>query len=270
MTTKSSRNTERLLLAMPIRVLGLRCQKGEFIEDTRTAVVNDRGARIILKQAIVPQDTLRIINLNNYRKSDFGVVSAAGKSDEGVPQWGVECLNAAENIWGIEFAPPLQGRPGALLQCRECHKEGFTALAEAELETLTSRDAIERTCSQCARTTLWQYSSIHHPPREHEFGASVASPDRPAAMAEPANRRSDDRHGAKVSVRLRGPAGEEEGVTENMSPGGLAISLALDLKVGESVEVVATSSQSVRSAVVRRRSSYPLAGRRLYGLQFAG
>ncbi len=273
LTTQGNRNTERLLLAIPIRVLGLKCQQGEFIEDTRTAVVNDRGGRITLKQAVVPNDTLRIINLNNYRKSDFRVVSTAGQTDDGVPQWGVECLTPAENIWGIDFAPPLQGKSGALLQCSECHKEGFSALAEAELDLLTRNNFIERSCAQCARATRWQYSSIHHPSREHEFGAGVTSPHRPAAVAEAANRRADDRRGAKFPVQIRSAAGEDElSSTENMSPGGLAVSLAMDLRVGDMVEVIhsnpAASELTTRKATVRRRSAYPLGGRRLYGLQF--
>jgi len=275
MTTTGTRNTERLLLAIPIRVLGLKCQKGEFIEDTRTAVVNDRGARIALKQPVFPNDTLRIINLNNYRKSDFRVVAASGTSDQGVAEWGVHGLDPAENIWDIEFAPPLQGKSGALLQCQECRKEGFTALTEAELETLTRQNSIERPCSHCARPTRWQYSSIHHPSREHEFGAAVASPERPAPAADPANRRSDDRRGAKLPVQVRNAAGEDElSSTENLSPGGLAVSLALELRVGESVEVIhsnaAATGLASRAATVRRRSAYPLGGRRLYGLQFAG
>ena len=79
MNTATPRNTERLLLAIPIRVLGLRCQQGEFIEDTRTSVVNDRGARIALKRAVSDNDILRIINLNNYQKADFRVVSAVAE-----------------------------------------------------------------------------------------------------------------------------------------------------------------------------------------------
>jgi hypothetical protein len=274
MSTSSARNTERLLLAIPVRVLGLKCQQGEFIEDTRTAVVNDRGARIALKRPVFPNDTLRIINLNNYRRSDFRVVAAAGTSDQGVAEWGVECLAPSENIWGIDFAPPLQGKSGALLQCSECHKEGFSPLTEAELISLTNRNFIERSCGQCARTTRWQYSSIHHPSREHEFGVGVASPQRPAAAAEPANRRSDDRRGAKIPVQLRNAAGDDElSSTENLSPGGLAVSLAMDLRVGDTVEVIhsnpAASELTTRTATVRRRSAYPLGGRRLYGLQFA-
>lgn len=274
MTTTGTRNTERLLLAIPVRVLGLKCQKGEFIEDTRTAVVNDRGARIALRQPVFPNDTVRIINLHNYRKADFRVVAAAGTSDQGFAEWGVQCIDPAENIWGIEFSPPLQGKSGALLQCSECHKEGFAALTEVELASLTSSNFIERSCSQCARPTRWQYSSIHHPAREHEFGAGIASPERPAPVAEPSNRRSNDRRGAKFPVSVRNAAGQEEtSATENTSPGGVALSLALDLKVGETIQIIHPASSATaelaRAAIVRRRSAYPLGGRRLYGLQFA-
>ena len=274
MTATGTRNTERLLLAIPIRVLGLKCQQGEFIEDTRTVVVNDRGARIALKQPLAANDILRIINLNNYRKADFRVVSAAGTSDQGTQQWGIQCLDASENVWGIEFAPPLHGKPGALLQCQACRKEGFAALAEGELEKLTDRGFIERVCSQCLKVTRWEYSSIHHPSREHEFGTGVVSPQKPVPLVEPANRRSDLRRGAKVAVQVRTAAGQEElSVTENVSPGGLAVSLALDLKVGESILVIHPySSASPKTAVpatVRRRAAYPLGGRRLYGLQLA-
>jgi hypothetical protein len=226
-----------------------------------------------LKQPVFPNDTLRIINMNNYRKSDFRVVAAAGTSDQGVAEWGVQCLDPAENIWGIEFAPPLQGKSGALLQCSECRKEGFAVLTGPELDSLTDHNFIDRSCSQCARPTRWQYSSIHHPSREHEFGATVASPERPAPAVEPANRRSDDRRGAKFPVQIRNAAGDDElSSTENLSPGGLAVSLAMELRVGESVEVIhsnaAAMSLTTRAATVRRRSAYPLGGRRLYGLQF--
>ncbi len=272
MTATGTRHTERLLLAIPIRVLGLKCQKGEFIEDTRTSIVNDRGARIALKHPVFVHDVLRIINLNNYQKTDYRVASLAGTTDQGVPEWGVQSLDPAQNIWGIEFSPPLQGKSGALLQCQDCRKEGFTALAEGELETLNAQGSIERPCSHCAKATSWQYSSIHHPSREHQFGSVVDSPPRPETAFEPANRRTDDRRGAKLPILVRNAGGQEEtSATENVSPGGLAVSLAMELKVGDQLQVVHPSfpgnAASGRTAVVRRRATYPLGGRRLYGLQ---
>jgi len=273
MTSADTRHTERILLAIPIRVIALKCQGGEFLEDTRTCVVNRSGARIQLRHPVKTNDTLRIINLHNYRKADFRVVGWAGTSDQGVEEWGVQCLDPDDNIWGIEFAPPLRGRAGALVQCLECRQEGFAVLTESELESLTASGSIERPCSRCNKPTNWNYSSIYHPPREHEFGAGVASPARPVPTGEGAMRRSDDRRGAKLPILIRGPQGQEEvSKTENVSGGGLAVSLAMDLNAGDRLRVVYPYSPEspvpAREAVVRRRATHPFGGRRLFGLQF--
>jgi hypothetical protein len=272
MTSADTRSTERILLAIPVRVLGLQCRGGEFMEDTRTAVVNSRGARIALKHPVAVGDTLRIINLYNYSKADFCVVAPAGTSDQGAAEWGVQCLDPGQNIWGIEFAPPLKGKGGALVQCQDCHQEGFTVLTAGELEVLTTSGSLERPCSHCNKLTRWNYSSIYHPPREHEFGPGVTSPARPEQPGEPANRRGDDRRGLKQLILIRGPQGEEEvSKSENVSAGGFAVSLAMDLNVGDSLRVVspylAESQGPERQAVVRRRATHPFGGRRLFGLQ---
>jgi hypothetical protein len=274
MTSADTRRTERILLAIPVRVLGLQSQSGEFMEDTRTVMVNNRGARIPLQHAVAIGDTLRIINLHNYGKADFRVVGPAGTSDLGTAQWGVECLDPERNIWGIEFAPPLKGQGGALIQCQDCRSEGFAVLAPGELDILSTSGSLERPCRHCNKTTDWSYSSIYHPPREHEFGPGVTSPVRPEASVGPANRRSDDRRGVKQPILVRGPQGQEETSTsENVSAGGFAVSLAMDLNVGDRLQVVypysAESPGAERRAIVRRRASYPFGGRRLFGLQFA-
>jgi hypothetical protein len=275
MTSADTRSTERVLLAIPIRVVGIQCRAGEFMEDARTCAVNGAGARIALKHPVAVDDTLRIINLHNYSKADFRVVAPAGKSDQDVMEWGVRCLDPGENIWGIEFAPPLRGKAGALIQCQVCEKEGFVALAENELESLTSGGLLRRECRRCNELTDWAYSNIGHPPREHQFGTGLTSPVRPGQRGEPASQRANDRRGLKLPILVRGPQGQEEvSKTENISVGGLAVSLAMELNAGDSVRVVHPYSPVVktpeRKAAVRRRATYAFGGRRLYGLQLLG
>lgn len=273
MTSADTRSTERVLLAIPIRVLGVKCQSGEFMEDTRTCAVNGAGARIALQHSVAVDDTLRIINLQNYGKADFRVVAPAGKSDQGAMEWGVQFLDQGENIWGIEFAPPLKGKTGALIQCQDCRKEGFVVLSAEELGSLTNSGLLKRECRWCGKATSWAYSDIGHPPREHQFGAGLKSPARPEQRTDPANQRAKDRRGVKLPILVRGPQGQEEvSKTENISLGGLAVSLAIELHVGDILRVVHPYSPMVktpeRQAVVRRRAAYPFGGRRLYGLQF--
>ena len=72
---------------------------------------------------------------------------------------------------------------------------------------------------------------------------------------------------------IRGPRGQEEGGhSENISAGGFAVSLAMDLQVGERVQVVypclPDALRVERTAVVRRSATYHFGGWRLFGFQF--
>jgi len=270
MTPKETRSTERILLGIPIRVLGLKCSAGEFIEDTRTVVVNRAGARICLKHRVTPGDTLRIINLHNYDKADFRVVVPASSTDQPVMEWGVECLDRSRNIWGIEFGHPLVDRSGALIQCQTCHVEVFTALSKAALEELGSAGSLQRPCGTCARLTTWSYAiATRQPPQQPEQGEPDAGP---VPAPEPANKRTSDRHSVKLPILVRGRRGQEEiSTTENVSPGGVAVSLAMDVNVGDELRVIypysAEDQKTEQKAEVRRRATYAFAGRRLYGLR---
>lgn len=269
MNAEDTRNTERILLAIPVRVLGIKSKSGEFLEDARTSVVNSSGARIPLQQPVAVNDTLRIINLHNYRKADFRVVAAAGTSDTGLPEWGVQCLDPGEDIWGIVFPPPLRGQSGGLIQCQTCRQEDFAVLAPDELGTLTERGALPRQCPQCNKLTIWSYSDLSRQSAEASPGATGAPPPRPAVKT---GERAAERRGVKVPILVRGPQGQEEaGKTENVSSSGLSVCLAMELKVGEILQVVfpyaSGAAAPTQKVEVRRRSTYALGGRRLYGLR---
>src|ERR1700730_14685471 len=121
MSQPERRDTERLRLTIPIRVLSLDTARGEFSEDTYTVLVNRTGARIGLKHQVLQGDTLRIINLENYAEADFRVVGPTQLAEGTATEWGIECLDLKRNIWGVEFSPPLpsgSSEAGALLQCR--------------------------------------------------------------------------------------------------------------------------------------------------------
>ena len=269
MNVKDTRNTERILLAIPVRVLGIKSKSGEFLEDARTSLVNSSGARIPLHQPVAVNDTLRIINRHNYRKADFRVVAAAGTSDTGLPEWGVQCLDPGQDIWGIMFSPPLRGQSGGLIQCQSCRQEDFAVLAPNELGTLTERDALPRQCPQCNKLTIWNYSDLSRQSAEVSSDPQADPSPRPTGRT---GERAAERRGVKTPILVRGPQGQEEaGKTENVSSSGLAVCLTMELKVGEILQVVypyaSGAATPMQKAEVRRRSANALAGRRLYGLR---
>jgi hypothetical protein len=232
-------------------------------------LVNSAGARLALQHPVAVNDTLRIINLHNYRKADFRVVAAAGTSDTGLAEWGVQCLDPGENIWGIVFPPPLHGQSGGLIQCQSCRQEDFAALAPDELGTLTERGTLPRQCPQCNKLTIWSYADLSRQSAEASPGAprepSHQPPERPGGRAA-------ERRGVKAPILVRGPQGlEETSKTENVSSSGLSVCLAMELKVGEILQIVypyaSGTATPAQKAEVRRRATYALAGRRLYGLR---
>jgi len=274
MTQPEQRRTARLLLKIPIRVIGFETARGEFSEDTYTVTVNRTGARIALRRLVAVNDTLRIVNLENYHEADFRVVAPTGWAGGKINEWGVECLEPDRNIWGMDFAPPLSGEAGVLVECRDCHRRAFWALTPMEVEVLDTAGVVQRHCNQCGRPTFWMHADVARRPEEFPPLEAVPSPLPPVKTEKEAEKRTTKRLGMKLPILVRGPVGREEiSKTEDVSKSGLAVSLAMDLAVGEGVRVVypySPGGQNIeQKAEVRRRATYAFGGRRLYGLRLA-
>jgi hypothetical protein len=272
MAEEKKRRSERLMLSIPVRVRRGKLASGEFTEDTRTSLVNRSGARVALRHRIAANDTLHLINLENNREADFRAVAPVAGSGEDIQEWGIECLDPSRDIWGIEFGPPLSGQPGALIRCQGCHKEVFSSLTTLEVEALKSTGVVRRQCSNCNRLTDWEHSEITRQPKELPPTVAVTPPPKPQLAGKPVEQRQDRRVGMKQPILVRGPRGQEEvSNTENVSQDGLALSLAMELNVGEVVRVLypyPPSGQNIeQKAEIRRRANYAFGGRRLYGLR---
>lgn len=276
MDQPEQRRTERLTLSIPIRVMGTDLAGEQFTEDTNTLVVNQAGARIVLQHRVGAEDSIRIVNLENYNEADFRVVGPTRLSGIEVAEWGVECSEPGRNIWGIELPPPLapQGtEAGALLECRACHSQGFWPITLMEVEVLQTTGIINRACSKCGKATYWTYAEVSRRPREFPPQEPVAPAPREADVKKKMEKRRDKRMSMKLPVLVRNGKGEEEtGKTENVSKSGLAVSLAMDLNIGDSLQIVCPytpGSQDIpQKAEVRSRATFPFGGKRLYGMQY--
>jgi hypothetical protein len=272
MAETEKRSTERLLLRIPIRVIGFEANTGEFSEDTYTSVVNRTGARIALRRCLSVNDKLRIINLENYREADFRLVAPTGWVGTEVHEWGVECLEPGRNIWGIEFAAPLAREAGALIECQECHRQVFWALTPMDVEVLEASGITQRNCGQCGKATFWMYADVTRRPAEFPPPEVLALRPRPVLPEKEKEKRRNKRLAMKLPILVRNPFGQEEvSKTENVSKDGLAVSLSMDLAVGDVVRVVYPYTPGgdniEQKAEVRRRAAFAFGGRRLYGMQ---
>lgn len=276
MDQPEQRRTERLLLTIPIRVIGFDAETGEFSEDTHTLVVNRAGARIALTHRVVAEDTIRIINLENYNEADFRVVGPTRLAGTEVAEWGVECAEPGRNVWGIELPPPLAAEgseAGALLECRVCHTQGLWPVTLMDVEVLDSTGIVQRLCDQCGKPTYWTYADVTRRPREFPPSELAAPAPRVVKVKKATEKRTDKRLGMKLPILVRNQKGEEEKTkTENVSKGGFAVSLAMELTEGDVVTVVCPytpGGQDIeQKAEVRRRAKFPFGGMRLYGFRY--
>jgi hypothetical protein len=277
--TEEKRNTERILLTIPIRVTAYVGPDGGFSEETYTVEVNRDGARIALRHRVEPGDTLRIANLENLREADFRVVGRKRLEEKGVSDWGVACMETDRDLWGIHFSAPLKANAnesGALLKCGECSAQSFSALRDWEVESLNT-GFLQKFCEKCGAPTKWQYADDHG---GIEDGRPVEPPPNPqATFGNPppitwVSKRAFKRLAMKLPILVRDKGGDQElSKTECLSKGGLAVSLALKLEVGDIVTVCCPYCEGGQNfpqkAEVRSRLTFFQGERWIYGLSYS-
>ncbi len=268
------RRSQRLRLGIPIRVIGFALGKDLFSEDTVTVEVNHEGALIKLNHRVVPKSDVRIINLESYKETDFHVVGPSRLEAGQIAEWGVEYIDKRHNIWGMDF--PAVGtseeQEEAALECRACHKQDVKMVSQMEVDALNSTGILAILCDNCKKLTYWNYADPSRRPPELPPPDLVAPPAAPKEE-KGIEKRTSKRMGMKMAILVRNAKGVEEITkTEDVSKGGVGVSLSMDLTVGDQVIIVCPYSGHGpgfdQKADVRRRASFTFNDRRLYGFRY--
>lgn len=269
MGTAEHRRSERIMLSLPILVAGLDPAGQEFTEETRTLVVNREGALILLQHALAPEETIRIINLQNDAAANFRVVGPTRLATPQGTEWGVECLKEGMNIWGIDFSTRSEdaSQACALLECLACKSRFFWPVTLMESEVLTSTGIIQNLCDHCRRTTSWAFADVNRRPRQPSMGTA------PAITSPFEERREVKRLVVRLPVLVKNARGESETAkSENLSQGNLAVALAMVFAVGDLVTVVCPYTQTgrnlERTAKIVRREALAGQSKMLYGMRY--
>lgn len=270
------RETERVMLEIPIRVINFSSGSSGFSEDTRTIEVNRAGGRITLRHRIAPDDTLRIINLESLAEADFRAVGMTRAQNSEMSEWGVECADSGRNIWGVEFPQALaaeDSRASAVLECQGCLKQVLTVLSLVEVSMLDSAGSLERLCQQCGELSSWIYTDIERRPKTPAACEAAASPPVAAKWDGKTERRLQRRVALKLPVLVSNGRGEREvSKTENVSKGGVAVVLGMLLNLGDMVSIVCpytVGAQNIeQKGEIRRRAVFYEGSRWLYGLRY--
>jgi len=235
------RQSERVLLRIPIKVKGKDIYSKSFVEQTYTLVINRDGARITMKNKVRPNEQIMITNLQSQVTVPFRVVDQAGQSMGEGPEWGVECLEENLEFWGILFPGIATGKSGkspekemvdALVECSVCHFRELAQLRMGQYRTLSTRTILTRPCIQCNAPTEWRFASVEG---QSEKGGEAKKGAAPSAGAD---RRRAKRMTVKLPVRIRLVNGKEEVTkTENLSTTGVCFISNQKMAAGDLIKV---------------------------------
>jgi len=231
MDDQTVRSSDRIYMELPIVLSGTNISGREFVEDTRTLVLSQRGAKIISRYALAPGQILSIRCLKTGEDAAVRVVGPIMGEEEGC-HFGVALLNPAVNVWGINF-PLLDGTENAagrvFLQCAGCHSQEVMHLDVFELEVLLANECLTITCKECDGPTLWMRVA----PGEDLVPADGEAPKPRHTISE----RKSPRINLKVDLCVRHPEyGVEVATTENISRGGFSFVSRKSYPIGSVIE----------------------------------
>lgn len=268
------RTSDRFFMEIPIIISGVDPAGRKFVENTRALELSRRGAKIVSRQALVPQQKLIIRCLKTGLDATAQVVGPIVGDAEGC-HFGVAFLQPEVNIWGIHF-PVLDGteRPAGrlVLECTGCHAQAVVHLDVFELEVFLAHQSLMRPCPQCKKTTLWMQSASREesippepavPPSRHTIQESrkETMPPEPASLpsGNPIQERKSPRINLRMEVCLRhSEYGQEVVTSENISRGGFRVRSDKDYPLGTVVEAALPYSPGAANIFTPARLVYKL------------
>ncbi len=94
----------RVLLSVPIHVLGKDKESADFVEETRTLVVNAHGALISLAARVSAGQQVTVANKSTNKSLECRIVHL-GNATAGKIQTGIEFVEPCGSFWQIDFPP---------------------------------------------------------------------------------------------------------------------------------------------------------------------
>ena len=272
---QSRRNSERVLLRIPIEISGEDSEGVVFREKTYTLVINRNGARVALRANVRPGILVSVKNLQTTQSARFRIVGPMSRSLGESPEWGAECLEHGLDFWGISF-PEKGGRApqpelvDALIQCAVCQSQELAQLTMDQYRA-ARQASVRRPCARCGKATEWRFGSAEA--RKVTVAPAQPSSAEVSSAGEPGEeRRGAKRLTVKLPVRVRLPDGSEEITkTENLSKTGVCFASSLDMKPSDRIFVTVGyspgGSETEIAAEVMWRKELNEMGRYLYGAQ---
>jgi PilZ domain len=275
------RRSDRVSLTLLLEVSGADSSGHEFKLPARTLQINRTGAVIILDRDLPDGQQLQIQRrapAETGRKSDVRVVGQFGRQKEG-HLYGVEILDPAADLWGVDF-PPIAESPEAvarmLLECTYCHSREVVYLNELELRAFETNRGIARHCKTCGVPSIWTQAPHEE---EQKLSARAARSKRggDGQGSVPPGGEQRERRRLRLKTRLTAcirqtDADDELAVCEDISPVGMCFRSKRNYHAGALIEVAVPYSPDAANIFLPARVVYseqmPKAGLFRHGTEY--
>jgi len=230
MSSPALRRSDRVSLTLLLEASGTDSHGQTFREPARTLLLNRSGAVITLDRELAPEQKIHLgrkTPSEAHRHGDVRIVGQFGRKEEGY-LYGVEILDPAMDLWGIEFpaiALSTEAVARMLLECNYCRGREVAYLNELELHSFETDRGIARHCKRCGVPSIWTQAPHEDGKKSKTRGAGARGESQPQKADTPgggqtARRRTRLKTRLTACVRQDG-ADDELAVCEDISPIGM-------------------------------------------------
>ena len=239
---KNTRQSERVLLTLPVRISGGGEYGKEFAEEGHTVDVSRQGATIMVGRELRPGQNIKIQRIGVSKEAMARVVGQIIRRTEGI-LYGIALVDPSVNLWGISFPAICEVDKAVLrtlLRCIACGQLEVSYLNEFEADLFLYHRSIARICGRCGGWTTWTppHGQISVEPRSPVETDSQRQ--RSCYVLAPGTRdqRSHDRIRVDAIGSVRHPTfGTEVVLVGNLARGGLSFYSTSTYPEGSSVEM---------------------------------
>jgi hypothetical protein len=253
------RRSDRVAMAISIRVSGLDEVGSKFDVEARTVNLSRHGATIVLKQPLQAHQEVVLRHPRVSKEAAFRVVGRIGGESEG-HVYGVAQLDPAADLWGIGFPPVADGKRVVgrlLMECTVCAGQEVAYLNELEVQVFQANQALTRPCAPCAQPTLWKGVGSSGPGQPAQAGTADSSAEAAQPQPSTVGNRRNTRVKASLAACIRQAGFSDEIVaTVNVSRGGLCFLSPKAYVIGSPIEISVPYSKSGANIFVTGRVAH--------------
>jgi hypothetical protein len=279
MEPENIRRSDRVAMTLLLKVSGTDSQGKEFSDPATTLLISQHGAVIALKRDLPAEQRIQIQRespLEAHRKGEARIVGQFGRQQDDF-LYGIELLDHATDLWGVEFPPVAQSAEAVarmLLECSYCRRREVVYLNEMELRTFEANRGIARHCKTCGVPSIW-IQAPHEDPKKLARAAKARQNE--SAASTPIDNDQRDRKRLRLKTRLtacvRQPGTDDElAVCEDISPVGVCFRSKRRYEANAPVEVAVPYSPDSGNIFLPARIVYseeiPKAGLFRHGTEY--